>query len=274
MRANSTQPRAFTLMELLVVIAIIALLMSILGPSLTRVKELARRTRCRANFHSVGISFGIYASDSNGKFPPQFCALGTPDKDIRKTPMFIVDTFYRMLKDTYGYEPGVLTCPSWCGDSIWVSTSDSPPYYSNDLFGAGKLPNESTQDLRYVTWNNQHWPDGRLMGVFFLHSLWYDNDTPVPTSPHKPSDPGEKILASDMNMYWESPTQIWSAHYEKKPGRLPAGANRLHLDGSAIWVGNNVMAQDDQPLTVNAAGVWQGRYRFSHWSGVLRRYYW
>jgi len=55
--------QGFTLIELLVVVAIIALLVSILMPSLKRAKELARRTVCASNLHTIGISIHLYASD-------------------------------------------------------------------------------------------------------------------------------------------------------------------------------------------------------------------
>ena len=60
--------RAFTLIELLVVIAIIALLMSILMPSLTRVKKQARTTACRANLRQWGVYFSMFTQDNNGYF--------------------------------------------------------------------------------------------------------------------------------------------------------------------------------------------------------------
>jgi len=60
--------RAFTLIELLVVIAIIALLMAILMPALTRVKELARATVCLANLRQWNFVSAMYTEDNDGKF--------------------------------------------------------------------------------------------------------------------------------------------------------------------------------------------------------------
>lgn len=66
------KPNAFTLIELLVVIAIIALLISILLPSLSRARELSKRLVCASNIKGVGTSAKIYANDNNEKWmqPP------------------------------------------------------------------------------------------------------------------------------------------------------------------------------------------------------------
>ncbi len=61
--------QAFTLIELLVVIAIIALLISILLPSLSRARELSKRTVCSANLRGIGQAMYIYAQDDPGLFP-------------------------------------------------------------------------------------------------------------------------------------------------------------------------------------------------------------
>ena len=60
---------AFTLVELLVVIGIIALLISILLPSLARARQSAINLQCQSNLRSVGQGLLFYANDHKGKLP-------------------------------------------------------------------------------------------------------------------------------------------------------------------------------------------------------------
>jgi prepilin-type N-terminal cleavage/methylation domain-containing protein len=62
---------AFTLIELLVVIAIIAILASMLLPSLSMAKQSGQRMACLDNQKQLGYSFTMYASDNSGFFPPR-----------------------------------------------------------------------------------------------------------------------------------------------------------------------------------------------------------
>ena len=60
--------RGFTLIELLVVIAIIAVLMAILMPSLSKVRDQARQINCTANLRQWNLQFNMYVGDNDGKF--------------------------------------------------------------------------------------------------------------------------------------------------------------------------------------------------------------
>lgn len=61
---------AFTLIELLVVIAIIALLVSILVPSLSAARELARRVPCMTAERSMGLGFSMYSGENQDLMVP------------------------------------------------------------------------------------------------------------------------------------------------------------------------------------------------------------
>lgn len=71
------QKSGFTLIELLVVIAIIALLLSILMPSLQKAKDVSRRTVCASNLRQIGIGLLLYGQDNK-----EFCF-----PDYRNSPV-------------------------------------------------------------------------------------------------------------------------------------------------------------------------------------------
>jgi prepilin-type N-terminal cleavage/methylation domain-containing protein/prepilin-type processing-associated H-X9-DG protein len=68
---NAKRAAGFTLVELLVVIGIIALLISILLPTLAKARDSAYTTKCMATLHSLGEDFAEYIS-AYGAYPPSF----------------------------------------------------------------------------------------------------------------------------------------------------------------------------------------------------------
>ncbi len=60
---------AFTLTELLIVIGVIAVLMGILIPVLSKVRQSARTITCQSNLRQLGIAVTMYTTDSDSTLP-------------------------------------------------------------------------------------------------------------------------------------------------------------------------------------------------------------
>ena len=104
--------KGFTLIELLVVIAIIALLISILLPSLSRARELSKRLVCASNAKGIGTSAKIYANENNEKwmipaFRKQYIETGIEytlrDNAIGGTGQTGYEREYESLSETPSY---------------------------------------------------------------------------------------------------------------------------------------------------------------------------
>lgn len=162
--------RGFTLIELLVVIAIIALLISILLPSLSRARELAKRAVCASNLHGIGQAMYIYAQDDPGVFPA-IAQVWTPNNGAMQnfnpanriaepsttgTPSVSVDIW--AIVRSNNTTPKQLNCPSTT--DIPDPAQDTTAYYD---FLSENPASGSSQYLSYA-YQYQHDPNRRVIG--------------------------------------------------------------------------------------------------------------
>ena len=68
--SDSQKTAGFTLVELLVVIGVISVLISILMPTLAKMRQQARTVECAANLRQLGQAWQMYANTNNGVCVP------------------------------------------------------------------------------------------------------------------------------------------------------------------------------------------------------------
>jgi prepilin-type N-terminal cleavage/methylation domain-containing protein len=61
--------KGFTLIEMLVVIGIIALLLTLLAPTLESARQVASRTGCASNLHQLYLGTTLWAQEHGGRLP-------------------------------------------------------------------------------------------------------------------------------------------------------------------------------------------------------------
>ena len=101
--------RGFTLVELLVVVSIVALLVSILLPTLRGARAQAKRAACSGHLRQIGVALTAYLFDYNDRFPfaSYLPSLGPAPLETEE-PIYIA----KVLERYVGHQAQVFRCPA------------------------------------------------------------------------------------------------------------------------------------------------------------------
>lgn len=230
--------RAFTLVELLVVISIIALLISILLPSLKKARLQAKLTTCGSQLHDIGVSLTSYAVDF-GRLPPQN-TLGAPPpttqpRSERTAPGFWTYTVHQTLAQYLG---GMRETDNRATE-IDPITGKVARTKTHEVFYCPFAPDTSLIDTS--TGENMAdvlsgtFPDGTSTGHgvqntedVYLHIsyVYYGALDECANDPAKPRSALRETTTSDVPR--------WRKFYAKKE---PEGARILMADSISLWSG-------------------------------------
>lgn len=120
-RSALNSARGFTVIDVLVSVAVITLLISLLMPGLSLVRETARRVVCASNVRQVGLGLAMYADDNKDTLPfVDLQGFGTDEPQyqlsmrLRKAPAEW-DGLGRLWSGEYLSSGQVFYCPSHAG---------------------------------------------------------------------------------------------------------------------------------------------------------------
>jgi competence protein ComGC len=140
--ARVTRVRAFSLVDVLVTLAVIAVLIGLLLPTLSGVRETTRQVVCRSNVRQFGYGIVLFADDHQDKVPKSDYANSQPHLTIlvRRQNPTPWDGLGFLFSQDYLPAPGVFYCPSHTGThpfstyaDRWTRTALELPYDQFDI---------------------------------------------------------------------------------------------------------------------------------------------
>lgn len=264
-----TNRKGFTLVELLVVIGIIALLISILLPSLNRAREAANRIKCSSNLRQIGLAMKMYANGetrttafprtnaNNGSVASGQITWGTPATNYNtsanttsastaspfwtttKTPAIgnvdnndVTAALFLILR-TQEITTDVFLCPSSnATDRFVISGGRTIQWYTNWVAGTGE--NGIQKALSYSYQNPYAMPSAVQNGFQFNDAM--NADFAIMADMNPGPNPGSGFDAATQGVTKVGFTDSGAAQRAANSvNHQKDGQNVLYADGHVDW---------------------------------------
>jgi len=240
----------FTLVELLVVIGIIALLISILLPSLNKARRQAKTVQCQSNMRQVSMALLMYIGDNKGHFPPAQAKKSTIWPSGFWWPDALVENKYINAPSMYD-TPGQSTsskrfdsssafqCPEGLTADEFNSNSngggDWPTHAKNNGFSIGDDSAAAARGFGVASWymlnsrvstdTNSNSGSRRTPFVYFDDPDQAQNAADIRDSKYQ-RGMGQVRKASELLMIVEATSPNW---FDQNPSPNPSYANSIFL---------------------------------------------
>jgi len=245
---------AFTLIELLVVVAIIALLVSILLPSLRNAKREGKRVKCGAQLKQLVTGFRMYADEDRGQAPLPNWGWPRYDENLHRGWLFNPGEMKNVGRPAFRWREEDLQL-----GVLWPYALSADLYRCPEHIRGDRWENDSRRITSYLANGSI---GGFVRDVSYKYELFPVNAVILwePPDPETLDEDETGFVAEDWQDGSSTPDQGFSFRHGNR------GATLAIMDGHVEWWSYNKY-RDELVVPFKNALWYHPKYDHGRWDG-------